>query len=274
MDFNIKLSNGQILKGMIQSPGENMKAVILLIHGLGEHVQRYNYWAELFNKEGIAFTGVDFPGHGRSDGRRGNIKNSKLLSEILDILLNSCRKTFPGVPIFLYGNSMGGCIVLDYIIRKNPRIKGAVVTSPWLRLSFEPSKTKLILVSVLRYILPGLTRPSGLVVDHISHDVTVVADYKSDPLVHGKISTGLFHAVVSAGKYSLIHAPELDLPTLLLHGSDDLITSPEASKEFASKAEKVDLKIWDGGYHELHNEPFKDEVFTYIMKWISKKLEG
>ena len=75
MDFNIKLSNGQILKGMIQSPGENARAVIILVHGLGEHIQRYNYWADLFRKEGIGFAGVDLPGHGRSDGRRGNIKS-------------------------------------------------------------------------------------------------------------------------------------------------------------------------------------------------------
>jgi alpha-beta hydrolase superfamily lysophospholipase len=167
---------------------------------------------------------------------------------------------------------MGGSFVLDYAIRKNPRIKGAIITSPWLRLSFEPSKTKLFLVSIMKYILPGLTQPSGLIADHLSHDATVVAAYKSDQLVHGKISVSLFHAVVSAAKYSLEHASELKTPTLLLHGSDDLITSQEASREFASKTDKAELKIWEGGYHELHNEQFKDEIFTFIMKWINSRL--
>ena len=111
-----------------------------MVHGLGEHIQRYDHWAEMFKKEGIGFAGVDLPGHGRSDGRRGDIKSYKVLEEMIDILLKTTIRTFPGTPVFIYGHSLGGGIVLDYLIRKNPGIKGAIVTSPWLRLSFEPSK--------------------------------------------------------------------------------------------------------------------------------------
>jgi acylglycerol lipase len=89
MDFHIKLKNGQILKGMIQSPGENAKAVVILVHGLGEHIQRYSYWASLFNKAEIGFAGMDLPGHGRSEGRKGNIKNYAQVGEMIDILLNT-----------------------------------------------------------------------------------------------------------------------------------------------------------------------------------------
>jgi alpha-beta hydrolase superfamily lysophospholipase len=270
MDFNIKLSNGQILKGMIHSPGENTKAVVILVHGLGEHIQRYNHWADLFKKEGIGFAGVDLPGHGRSDGRRGNIRSYKLLGEMLDILIKTTLRTFPGIPVFIYGHSLGGGIVLEYLIKKNPKIKGAIVTSPWLRLSFEPSKMKIMMASVMKYLLPGLIQPSGLIVSHISHDGNVVEKYERDPLVHGKISVSLFHGAMSAARYSLEHASELKVPTLLIHGSDDLICSPDGSREFVSKNSKTELKIWDGGYHELQNEPFKDEVFKYIINWMKK----
>ena len=273
MDFNIKLSNGQVLRGMVQSPGEKLKAVIIFIHGIGEHIQRYNYWASLFEKEGIGFTGVDLPGHGLSEGRRGNIKSYKLLMEVLDILINSEKQTFPGIPVFLYGHSLGGGIVLDYLIRKNPDIRGSIVTSPWLRLSFEPGRAKLIIASIMKNLLPGLIQPTGLQVSHLSHDETVVENYKTDPLCHGKISVSLFHGAITSAKYSLAHASELKIPTLLLHGSNDLITSPEGSREFAAKNSMVDFKIWDGGLHELHNEPFKDDVFIYIIKWINSKLE-
>jgi len=272
MDFNIKLRNGQVLSGIIQSPGENARAVILMVHGLGEHIQRYNYWADLFKKEGIGFAGLDLPGHGRSEGRRGNIKSYAVLEEMIDILLTSCRKTFPGVPVFIYGHSLGGGIVLDYLIRKNPKVKGAIVTSPWLRLSFEPSRIKLIMASVMKYLLPGLIQPSGLHVSNISHDQKVVEKYNTDPLVHGKISVSLFYGAMMAAKYSLNHASELKVPTLILHGSNDLICSPEGSREFAAKTTMAELKIWDGGYHELHNEPFKEGVFLYIMKWINNKI--
>ncbi len=270
MDFNIRLKHGQVLKGMIQSPGENSKAVIIMVHGLGEHIQRYTYWAELFRNEGMGFAGLDLPGHGRSDGRRGNIKNFAQLDEMIGILLKTCYQTFPGVPVYIYGHSLGGGFVLNYILRKSPKVKGAIVTSPWLRLSFEPSKTKVLMASVIRYILPGLVQPSGLITDHISHDESVVEKYKSDPLVHDKISVGLFFSTINAARYSLAHASELKIPTLIIHGSDDLICSPEGSKEFAGKTNMAELKIWDGGYHELHNEPFKEEVFRYILNWINR----
>jgi alpha-beta hydrolase superfamily lysophospholipase len=271
MDFNIRLSNGQVLRGMIQSPGEKLRAVIVLVHGIGEHIHRYDYWAGLFNKEGIGFAGVDLPGHGRSDGRRGHIRDYALIDEMIDILLKSCKQTFPGIPIYIYGHSLGGGIVLDYLLRSNPRIKGAIVTSPWLRLSFEPSKGKIVLANALKYLLPGLTQNSGLVVSHISHDEVEIEKYKTDPLVHGKISVSLFHGATAAAKYSLEHASELKIPTLIIHGSDDMINSPEGSREFAGKTSMVELKIWDGGYHELHNEPFKDEVFKYILNWINRQ---
>ena len=102
---------------------------------------------------------------------------------------------------------------------------------------------------------------------------TAVEKYENDPLVHGKISVSLFSGAMTAAKYSLAHASELKIPTLLMHGSDDKITSPEGSREFAAKADKVELKLWDGGYHELHNEIFKDEVFKYIMNWINRQLK-
>jgi alpha-beta hydrolase superfamily lysophospholipase len=270
MDFNIKLTNGRILKGIIQSPGEHTKAVIILVHGLGEHIQRYSSWAESFKNEGIGFLGVDLPGHGRTAGRRGSIRSYSLTDEMLDILLKTCNQTFPGCPVYIYGHSLGGGIVLDYLLRRKPVIKGAIVTSPWLRLSFEPSKIKIAMASVMKYIAPGLTQPSGLDANHISHDVKAVEKYKKDPLVHDKISVSLFDAAMSAAKYSLIHASELNIPTLLLHGSEDLITSPDASREFAGKTAMVELKVWNGGYHELHNETFKEEVFIYIMNWIKR----
>ncbi len=269
MDFNIKLKNGQVLRGIIQSPGEDTRAIVIMVHGLGEHINRYQYWSKLFIREKTGFTGVDLPGHGRSDGRRGHIKSFRLLREMIGILVDSCRKTFPGVPVFLYGHSLGGVIVLDYLLREKSLIRGAVVTSPWLRLSSKPPVIKLLLASAVKYILPGLVQPSGLIPDHISRDRSVVEAYIADPLVHDRISVSLFNGAMNAAEYSLSHAGELSVPVLLMHGSDDLITSPEGSREFASKTKLAELKIWDGGYHELHNEQFRDQVFEFIIRRIT-----
>jgi acylglycerol lipase len=274
MEYSIKLKNGLVLRGFIVSPGSKARANIIFVHGVGEHIQRYSAWAELLNREAIGFTGVDLPGHGRSDGPRGHIKSYALTDEMIDILHDSSIKTFPGIPLFIYGHSLGGGIVLDYLLRKKPEIKGAIVTSPWLKLSFEPDKFKIVLATVIKFIMPGLVQPSGLVVDHISHERDVVEKYKADLLVHDKISVSLFHSAMSAAAFSLDHANELEVPLLLMHGSDDMICSPEGSRIIASKAPKAELKIWEGGYHELHNETFRQDVFAYLMKWINKTLSS
>jgi alpha-beta hydrolase superfamily lysophospholipase len=186
--------------------------------------------------------------------------------------LREFQKTFTGIPVFLYGHSLGGGIVLEYIVSQSPDIKGAVVTSPWIRLSFEPDKTKMFLARIMKSILPSLVQPSGLVVDDISHDRAVVEKYKSDPLVHGKISVGLFHSATTAGKYVLENSGAIKVPLLLMHGSDDKLTSPEASRQLASGNKLIDLKIWEGGYHELHNEVFSDEVYKHIISWIKHHI--
>ncbi len=272
MEYSIKLKNGLVLRGFVTGLNERARANIIFVHGHGEHIQRYTAWAELLNKEGIGFTGVDLPGHGRSDGARGKINSFALTDEMIDILYGSSVNTFRGIPVLLYGHSLGGGIVLDYLLRKNPEIKGAVVTSPLLKLAFEPAKSKILLASVMKNILPGLGQPSGLVVDHLSHDREVVKKYTTDPLVHNRISVSLFHSIMSSASHSFANASDLKVPVLLMHGNDDKICSPEGSRLFASKTSMVDLKIWDGGYHELHNEPFKKEVFDYIINWINKKL--
>ncbi|HLN55504.1 MAG TPA: lysophospholipase [Bacteroidales bacterium] len=270
MDLNLRLSNGQLLNGIIKSPGENAAGVILLIHGIGEHVRRYNHWADLFRKENFAFAALDLPGHGKSDGGRGKIKKYSDVYEIIDLLIKTGSRTFPGVPLYLYGHSMGGGMVLDYTLRYKPKVKGVIVTSPWLKLSFEPPRFKMLLAQAAKSVLPGLVQPSGLNTIYLSHDSSVVDAYNNDPLVHDKISVAFFAGANSAAEFSLENASALKVPLLLVHGSDDMICSPEGSREFASKTPLAELKIWDGGYHELHNEPFREDVFKFILEWIRR----
>jgi len=274
MDFSFRLSNGQTLRGRIISPGENLKAGVVLIHGLGEHIGRYEELVKRLSAEGIAFIGVDLPGHGKSDGKRGCIRDYKLMHEMTDTLTREFRKTFPGKKIFLYGHSLGGGIALEYLTSCNYHLDGAIITSPWLKLSFEPARSKVLLASLMKNILPSLVQPSGLVVEHISHDGAVVEKYKNDPLVHDKISVSLFHCAVKGGESALLNSSSVKIPVFIMHGSDDQITSPRGSREFASKCAGAELRIWEGGYHELHNETFRDEVYASIIDWINRQLKN
>jgi alpha-beta hydrolase superfamily lysophospholipase len=272
MELNIRLSDGKILRGFIRSPGEHAKAGVIFVHGIGEHTGRYDNWVKKFSEIGIACAGVDLPGHGRSDGKRGHIRNYKVTDGMLDILIREYRKTFPGIPVFLYGHSLGGGIVLKYLIDSKPPVKGAIISSPYLKLAFEPPVFKVALARVMNFIFPSLVQPTGLNANHISHDKMVVDKYVSDPMVHNKISVSLFNSATSAADFILKHAGEIDIPLYIIHGSDDHLTSPDGSRELASKAGKSELRIWEGGYHELHNEPVKDEVFSEIISWIDRHI--
>ena len=248
------------------------KAVILLVHGFGEHSGRYRDWAAKFNEQGISLRAFDLPGHGLSDGRRGVMPPFDVLFDSIDLILKDIAAEFPGIPQFIYGHSLGGGIVLDYLIRRKPSLTGAIATSPWINLAFEPPKAKQLLASVASRIMPGMTQSSGLKTEYLSRDPEVVKAYRTDPLVHGIVSAGIFGSITSAAKEILGRASEITLPLLLVHGRNDMITSAAATMEVASAAPGATLKLWDGGYHELHNDLLREEHFEFITEWMDTLL--
>ena len=178
---------------------------------------------------------------------------------------------YPGLPRFLYGHSLGGNLVLNYVLRRKPDLRGVIATGPWLELAFQPPASQVTLGRLMNGIAPGFTQHSKLDTKGLSHDQVVVSTYENDPLVHDKISARLFIAMYETGLWALEHAAEFPLPLLLMHGAADPITSAKASQEFAEKAgDKVTLKVWDGMYHEIHNEPEKAAVFKIMLDWLGK----
>jgi alpha-beta hydrolase superfamily lysophospholipase len=180
---------------------------------------------------------------------------------------------FKNKPVILWGHSLGGNIVLNYVIKKPSGLKGAVVTSPYLRLAFEPSPFKIRLARLMNNLYPGFTQSTALVKTDLSRDNAVVENYKRDRLVHDRISASFFINTFNAGHFALRHANELKVPLLLMHGTADRITAHEASEEFAQKSNiMTQLKLWEGFYHELHHEPEREQVLQYAFDWISKQL--
>ncbi len=272
MDINIRISNGQILRGFVRNPGGRTKAVIIMVHGLGEHIGRYSFLADLLMKDEIGFAGVDLPGHGRSDGTRGHIRSYDLLNGMIDILQADCGKIFPGVPQFLYGHSLGGGIVLNCLLKKDPVVRGSIISSPWLKLADEPSPAMKKLAFLAGKIIPSLTMPNGLDPQHISNDGSVVRDYIEDPLIHDRISLSLIEAAFSAAAEANKEAHLLKKPVLLMHGTNDKICSPEGSIKFAAATRMAELKIWEGGFHELHNDLNRSEILDYAVNWIKNRI--
>ncbi len=208
----------------------------------------------------------DLRGHGLSDGKRGHIPSYDAVMDDIADFLGQVTLRFADLPQILYGHSLGGNLVANYILRREHSLAAALITGPWFRLAFEPPPEKISLAQMMARIAPGFTQPSGLDVTGLSRDVCVVQAYTSDPLVHNKISAGSFVAFHAAGYWALEHAPEWRLPTLLLHGGADRLTSPQASREFAERAGAiVNLHILEGLYHEIHNEPEQEQVLAVML---------
>ncbi|MEA3350417.1 MAG: alpha/beta hydrolase, partial [Chloroflexota bacterium] len=138
---------------------------------------------------------------------------------------------------------------------------------------FKPPPIKIALGRAMNQVWPAFIQPSGLDVQALSRDPAVVSRYEQDPLVHDRVSARLFVGFYEAGLWALEHAAEFPVPLLLMHGSDDTLTSPEASRAFAaSVGERCTLKVWDGLYHEIHNEPEQEQVFDQIIAWLRQTL--
>ena len=266
-----KSRNGLDMVARGWAPQAEPKAALMLVHGLGEHVNRYDHVAAALTEKGYALLGFDLRGHGKSGGPRGHIPSYAALMDDISDFFKQIEERYPEAPRFLYGHSLGGNLVLNYALRRKPDLHGVIATGPWLRLAFDPPASQVTLGRLMNGIAPGFTQHSKLNTKGLSHDQRVVGAYENDPLVHDKISARLFVEMYETGQWALAHAAEFPLPLLLMHGSDDPITSARASREFAEKAgDKVTLKLWDGRYHEIHNELEKDQVFAFMLDWLGR----
>jgi alpha-beta hydrolase superfamily lysophospholipase len=254
-------------------PDARPKAVVALVHGLGEHIVRYSAMGEALAKDGFAAVGFDLRGHGRSNGPRGHTPSYEALMDDVGALLGHAALRHPRRPIFLYGHSLGGALVLNYVLRRSTKLQGVIASAPWLKTMLKISPLKLALVRVLDPIIPMYSEPWGLEPAALSRDSTVGGAFTRDPLTHSRISVRMYLECMRAGLWAMEHAAELPLPLLLMHGTADRITSWEASREFARRAgARVTLRLWDGWYHELHSEPGSARVLRTMVSWMNRNL--
>lgn len=254
---------------------DNPKAVVGIVHGMGEHSSRYNYLVDALTAANFSVVSYDQMGHGKTEGKRGHVSKYDILLGCSNELVAKMIELVPAKPVFLFGHSMGGNVVLNYLLQRKPRINGAIVSAPWLKLAFDPPAIQVKLGRLVSGFLPGLVQSTKLDVTSISRDPKEVKRYSDDPLVHDKISTAFFVGVHDSGEWALNHAAELQTPLLLYHGTADKLTSHAASKAFAEKAKgDVTFKSLEGYYHESHNEAEADrnEVFKMIIGWINSHL--
>lgn len=251
------------------------KAVICLVHGFGEHSSRYEHVAKFFTDNGYAVITYDHRGHGKSEGQKGHFPSYDEFINDVENLVKQANLNFNGLPKILYGHSMGGNVVANFVIKRQPTtIKGAILSSPFFDTAFQPPAIKLAAGRFMRNLIPSFSLPSGLDVTAISRDTAVVEKYKKDRLVFDKISSKMGIELIEFGQEAVENADRINVPTLLFHGTDDRLTSFDSSKQFAANAgDKLTFIEYPGLYHECHNEPEKETVLKNMLDWCNKLLD-
>lgn len=249
-------------------PDGTPRANIILVHGIGEYCERYEHVCEFLTGIGCAVYGFDHIGHGKSDGKRGCMSYADAY-EIINTIKAQLLEQMPEIPVILYGHSMGGGVVLSYGLTYSDGLKGIIATSPAVGMA-NPMKPAVVrMLRVLKKIAPNLTASNGLPADGISHDRAVVEKYQSDPLVHDKVSVTLGLDLMDSGERVAAWDREYPVPLLVAQGNEDQLVDPVAAENFALHAKgNVTYKRFEGGYHELHNEPDKQELFDVFARWI------
>jgi acylglycerol lipase len=270
--FSWQTQDNQKINAIEWQPDRDVKGVIALVHGLGEHMGRYEHVANFFTQSGYALIGFDQRGHGLSDGPRGHSSSLEATLEDINRLLTEAQARNPGLPCFLYGHSMGGAFVLDHILKEKTPISGLIVSSPGLSPAVPIHPVKILFGKIMYHLYPTLTLSNGLDLSGLSRDTTVVQKYCADPLVHDRVSARLGLDLINSGNWVLKQNGRFPLPLLIMHGSLDRIASAAATRQFTAQMEgNITFKLWDGFYHELHNEPEKETVLMFMLNWINNQ---
>lgn len=255
-------------------PDGDCKAAIIIVHGLGEHSGRYGNVVNYLVPLGYAIYGFDLPGHGKSEGDREFVRGFEDYTETLMMYRDKVKAWHPGKPIFLVGHSMGGLITTYYLLDHSSDFSGAVISAPAITVPENITKVTIMVSKVLSKIAPKLGMMQ-LDANDISRDTQVVQDYLDDPLVfNGKTPVRLMTEMLKGMLRINEEVEKITVPFIAVQGSEDKLANPEGAKMLYERAGSKDktLKIYDGLYHEVFNEPERDQVLGDVEAWLDERV--
>ena len=258
------------------NPGGKIRGILALVHGLGGHSGNYTNIVEHLLSKQYGVYGLDLRGHGRSPGQRGYINTWAEFRDDVGIFLKMIQQKQPGCPIFLFGHSMGGMIVLEYALRYPQDIsalQGVIAVAPSIgEVGVSPGL--VLLGKILSRLCPRFSLNNGLDITAGSRDPKLVATYAQDSLRHTRATARFSTEFFSTLTWIRRHADEWKAPLLILHGSSDRIVLPEGSKIFYQRVTCSDkLRIeYPGAYHDLHCDLNYREFLADMSNWMDQHL--
>ena len=255
-------------------PDEQTRAVVLLVHGLGEHSGRYAHVAEHLTSRGFAVCTFDHYGHGKSDGHAGFVERFSVYLDGVNALGSKIQAEYPSLPLFLVGHSMGGLIAAACLLANQDAFRACVLSGPALKTDQAPPALLLALNRLLSAVVPTLPMIQ-LDASGVSRDPAVVEAYVNDPLVfHGKLTARLIAELSKTMDNTLSRAAEIRIPVIFMHGEEDQLTSPSGSQEMFANVSSADktLRLYPGLYHEIFNEPEQEAVLADMSTWLEEHL--
>lgn len=253
-----------------------VRARVVFLHGYSDHSGRYLHVFETFASQGLGVHAFDCRGHGRSEGRRGHISSFREYLDDLSTFVARVRAEAGSEPLFLVAHSHGGLIALRWLLDRPSGIRGVVLSSPFLRLGFDPPALKVLAAKVIGRILPALPFGNELVAENLTHDEAFQEETRNDPL-YGKVTTPRwFIQVQQVQEEVLRRASEIVTPILILQAGDDQIVSAEASRELfdALGVQDKAFERFEGMHHELYREvePERERAMARTVEWIEAHL--
>lgn len=251
----------------------NARGEVLIAHGFGEHSGRYEALTEHLTSHNYSVTAYDHRGHGLSDGLPGHVESFDEYDHDLVKMVASIRERRQPKRLFLIAHSMGGLIALRYLARKQGSVDGAVISAPLIAVAVPVPAHKLMIARVGARLAPRMRLDNEINPSVLSRDPEVGRAYAADPLVNRKVSTKWFAEATRAMEEVGRWAPDIKAPILVMHGTEDRLASVDATRRLFETIGSSDkeLVIYPGFYHELFNEPEKEEVFQRVSEWIEKR---
>ncbi|MEM7797325.1 MAG: lysophospholipase [Cyanobacteria bacterium P01_C01_bin.118] len=254
-------------------PPGTAKAVIALVHGFGEHCDRYRTVTSALTQAGYVVFGFDNQGHGRSEGQRGHINRWQDYRDNVSAFLAQVRRYEPSLPLFVLGHSLGGLIVLDYALNSPDGLSGIIISGPPIRPVGIAKPYLVAIARVLSGVWPRFSMDVGAGADSLSRDPAVVQQIQNDPLKHSMATVRWGTECLVAIAHVRRHIDQLKVPVLLVHGSADKVNDVKGSEEiFARIATDKTLKIYPGSYHEPHNDLDRNKVMQDVVQWLGNHL--